>query len=236
MSFLFAYAHAQRVGAEFQCPPWIGEEVFNLPKYGRPDGRELPVRSELDLKPDETDVCIRGYSQNHQACIYTKRQAQEWLHLKHLIKYTIDADYWNDRIVAHYRRGDFQGYSYPLLSAKSYHDACISHGLAKWTEYGTLEPKFIFVSEENPTPFPDGIVYEGMPSFIPDFHRMVCAPVLLRANSSFSWVAGLLNNGRVFSPLVKGLKGGEEHHITFVEGNHCALSDLACGSDMHLPE
>ena len=70
--------------------------------------------------------------------------------------------------------------------------------------------------------------------FLPDFYRMLYATVLFRGNSSFSWLAALLSTGAIFSPVVKGLKGGMEHDVAYVPGNWPALSDLACGSDMHV--
>lgn len=243
MSFLHAYAHAQRVGAEFRCPEWIGEEVFKLPEYKRPElGPDYPIRSEIDLKPDETNVCIRGYAQNQSAMIYTRKQAREWLKLKPSPKYVLTD--WHNYIerlggpfagvvIAHLRRGDYIGYGYPLVSVKSYHEAAVKFGLCQWTEQRTLKPPFFFVSEENP------ITQMGLPpqlSFLPDFYAMIHAPNLFRANSSFSWLAGLLCIGRVFSPIVKGLQGGVEHDVEFVEGNWPALSDLAMGTDMHIKE
>lgn len=231
MSWLHAYAHSLRVGAEFQCPPWIGEEVFNLPSYQRPQGDAFPVRSELDLKPDETNVCIRGYAQNQAAMIYTKKQAQEWLKPKRTAEEVFShpwlADYvCNVEIAAHLRRGDYQGYGYPLVSEASYIKCATSIIPVAGSH------NFKFVSEEKPLLNPDLPI--GL-SFLPDFYLLVDAPILLRANSSFSWVAGLLSRHRVFSPVVKGLEGGREHDVEFVEGNHPALSDLAEGSDMHLP-
>lgn len=233
MSFLHAYAHALRVGAEFQCPPWIGEEVFNLPPYQRPQGDALPVRSELDLRPDETNVEIRGYAQNQAAMIYTKKQAQEWLKLKRSPEDVIGSGWekMENSYIAHLRRGDYVGYGYPLVSKESYLQAILKyapHGESGWRPVEHLR----FLSEENPLPAP------SLPlslSFLVDWYTMVHANYLFRANSSFSWLAGLLSKEYVFSPIIKGLEGGKEHLCEFVEGNHPALSDLASGSDMHLP-
>lgn len=230
MSWLHAYAHAQRVGAEFQCPPWIGEKVFDLPKYDRPakvgNARGpaiLPQRSEETLGDDETDVEIRGYAQNERAMIYTKRQAQEWLRPSHYwsVRFDDTLNAQKHHVVAHLRRGDYIGYGYPMVSLGSY-DRCIS----TWRLNAHVKENFeVFrlVSELCPVlaDIPDEI------SFFIDFMFMVRAKVLLRANSSFSWLAGLLCNGRVFAPLIDGKPGGIEHDCDFVEGNWPRLSELA---------
>jgi hypothetical protein len=227
MSFLHAYAHALRVGAEFLCPPWIGEKVFNLPQYGRPTGKEYPVRSEVDLKPEETDVQIRGYAQNQAAMIYTKKFAQSILDLKRhpLDVFTAETIRWylTDSLIAHRRVGDYVGYGYPIVSEKSIRSL--------WEK---IQPpwQMTILTEEKPTPG----VLEPELSMLPDFYRMVNAKILIRGNSSFSWLAALLSYGHVFAPVVKGLEGGREHDVEWAEGNWPALSDLACGSDMHLPE
>jgi hypothetical protein len=228
MSWLHAYAHAQRVGAEFQCPPWIGEQVFHLPEYRRPDGKERPRRSEIELKPDETDVEIRGYAQNQAAMIYTKKWAQSVLTLKrHSAEvFTDESLRWmlDDELIAHRRVGDYIGYGYPIVSEASIQKC--------WSDNFNPPWRMTILTEEKPTPgrLPNDL------SMLPDFYRMVRAPNLIRGNSSFSWLAALLSYGRVFSPVVKGLAGGREHDVEFVEGNWPALSDLACGSDMHLKE
>jgi len=244
MSWLHAFAHAARVGAEFQCDPWVGEQVFDLPPYTRPhafrSGPRLryPERDEFTLAPDEGDVTLRTYAQSQAAMIYTATQAREWLRLKRPIEAvfnTLEAEriFGRDHIVAHLRRGDYARLGYPLISFKSYHKACVERRLCEWTPQETLSEPFHFVSEETPTP------WHGLPdalSFLPDFYRLVYAPIMLRANSSFSWVAGLLNVfGRVFAPMITpGMKGGEENDCYFVEGNWPRLSTLPMCTDLHV--
>lgn len=240
MSWLFAYAHSLRVGAEFQCGPWVGEKVFNLPAYSRPDGKPRPHRSSMDLGANETDVEIRCYAQNQAAMIYTRKQAREWLKPIHneadLLKYFHLGPH--QLVAAHVRRGDYVGYGYPLISLSSYERAIKDHKLnAHLTGlFGYDFEKYMIVSDLCPQLANGWIAGIGDIQFIVDFTILRTSAVLLRANSSFSWVAALLNTHRVFSPVVKGLEGGREHDVEFVEGNHSALSDLACGSDMHLPE
>lgn len=243
MAFLHAYAHAQRVGAEFVATPWIGEKVFRLPPYSRVRDRmdtNLPVRSEIDLKPDETNVRITAYAQSDKAMIYTKDEARGWLQLNRSIEEVFNLSaamdmFDEDDVVGHYRRGDFGGYGYPLVSVKSYHACFKKFGWRHWHLNPDIEGdkrELYFISEEKATP------HGKLPAelaFLPDFYRMIYAPILLRANSSFSWVAALLNRaGRVYSPVIDGLKGGQEHDCKFVEGNYPKLANLEGFTDLHL--
>jgi hypothetical protein len=232
MSFLHAYAHAQRVGAEFLCPEWIGEKVFSLPAYRRPaPGLKLPQRSEMDLGDDETNVEIRGYAQHQRAMIYTKTQAQEWLKPKYpdgeVLKYFHQSPW--QKVSAHLRRGDFIGYNYPLISLSSYDRAISVHNLNAHLKEDF--ERFCLVSELSPQL---GAGWVPGPSFLVDFTILRTSAIMLRANSSFSWVAGLLSKGRVFSPIIDQLEGGKEHNCDFVEGNWPRLSNLDGCTDLHV--
>jgi hypothetical protein len=227
MCYLFARAHAERIGADFVCSEWIGERVFALPKHGRPTSKmdKWPVRSELDLAPDESNVRITAYAQNEKAMIYTREWARDAIQLKLPIEEVFtntDAmeAFDNDDIVCHLRHGDYKGYGYPMVSTASYLDAIMAHNLSGID--------VAFLTEERPTPH--GTLPAEL-SFLPDFYRMAYAPVLLRGNSSFSWVAGVLNKGRVLSPVITAdMEGGREHRCTFVEGNWPRLTWLeGCG-------
>jgi hypothetical protein len=231
MGFLHAYAHAKRVGATFVCTPWIGEQVFRLPEYGRSTKacEAFPVRSELDLREDETNVRITGYAQNEKATrIYTKDEAIEWLKPRReesdILKYFRFTPH--QRVAAHLRRGDYIGYGYPMVSMASYDRAIAHHKLNAHLSYNF--ETFLLISELCPQ------VEMGLPpqlSFLTDFTIMQTSSVLLRSNSSFSWLAGLLSKGRVFSPVITpDMKGGVEHDCAFIEGNWPRLSCLeGCG-------
>ena len=242
MSWLHAYAHAQRVGAEFVCDPWIGEKVFNLPAYGRPTKacEAFPERSELNLRDDETNVRITAYAQSELATrLYTKEQAQEWLKPKHdasdLLKYFHLGPH--QRVAAHIRRGDYIGYGYPMVSLSSYDHAITKHRLNSHLKghTGYDFEKFLLVSDLCPQIANGWINDIGDIQFIVDFTILRTSSVLLRANSSFSWVAGLLGTGRVFSPVITpDMVGGREHDCEFVEGNWPRLSCLAGCGDMRL--
>lgn len=224
MQWLFAYAYAKKHGMTFECEEWIGERIWDLPPYGRPSTRCFPRVNELTITP--TDCEYRGYAQMQSCMIYTKREAQSWLHFNRGIeKLCIEADYPHrpPRIVCHFRRGDYFGYGYPVVAKEGY--------LAALDKFGFEFGDTAFLSDDFPSrhgALPDDL------SFVADFHRMVKAPTLLRANSSFSWLAGLLSNGIVLSPRIDGLAGGIEHSVKFEVGNHCKLSDHDFCTDLHV--
>jgi len=233
-SFLWSYAYAKSVGAEFTCNEWVGEKVFNLPGYGRYAGPQLPQRSEIDLKHGEVNVELRGYAQSELATrLYTKEDAREWLPFR-LDPHDLLAQFASGpqyRVVAHMRRGDYTGYSgYPLVSLVSYERAIKTHGLNSHLK-ANFET-FLLVSEHNPrhvTILPKAI------SFLPDFMTLATAPILLRANSSFSWVAGLLNPNRVFSPVItQDMRGQVDNDCAFIEGNWPRLTWLEGCGDLKL--
>lgn len=227
MSYLHAAEHARRVGAELQMDPWIGERIFEVPVNRISEvNRNLPRRTEFDLKPDETNIELRTYAQSQEAMIYTRSWAREYLPLmldplpgRTRRPWNISCDEltcWlrKDALVAHRRVGDYIGYGYPVVS-----EASILRAVEKFGLKGDLE----LVTEENPRISP---TVPADISWLPDFLTMMRAKTLLRGNSSFSWVAGLLGFGRVFSPVIDGLDGGMEHDVEFVEGNHSKFANL----------
>lgn len=241
MQWLFCYGFAQRHGIEFRCPEWIGERIFDLPKYERPDGRRLERYNEIQLMDEShwsdrnlapgCDVEFRGYAQT-QFCAahYTKRQAQSWLKLRPEIEAACYRNvpsfggHGDMPVICHLRRGDYAGYGYPIVRDDSYRTACAEFGL----DWGYAKA---LLSEEAPTP------HAGLPddlSFMPDFYRMMTAKTLLRANSSFSWLAALLGNGLVLSPVIDGLEGGKYHDCRFVAGNHPKFANLSFVEDLHV--
>ncbi len=69
-------------------------------------------------------------------------------------------------------------------------------------------------------------------SFVNDFLTLMRAKVLFRANSTFSWWAGTLGCGTVYSPEVNGAVGFV--NVPFVRGNHCRL--IGTGDELRLKE
>lgn len=223
LQYLFARAYAEKYGFDLQCESWIGERIFAIESTRPHNYDALPRYNEDQLMrngPPDHSFVFRGYGQTTWcAQQYTKRMAQAWLPLRAEvvtpIKQIVPQIYPLDRVVAHRRVGDYVGYGYPIVSLASYFEAARAYGLE-------LRPEKV-LSEENPTR------HDGLPddlSFVVDFYRMMHAPTLLRANSSFSFLAALLGNGLVLSPVIDGLEGGKEHDVNFVAGNHSRFANL----------
>ena len=233
MQVLFARALAEGYGYEFHCDEWVGDRIFEqvVPRYV---GKELPRYNEnsLALPMNRGEDCeFRGYGQ--KACganmPYTKTQAQKWFRIRpsieqHLRRILVNrTPIIQDSIVAHHRAGDYFGYGYPVVSREAYRMAAREY-------FGTMH--VVFVAEENPI---DHEPLHSDLSFLPDFYRLMKAPTLMRANSSFSFVAGLLGDSIVLSPRIDGRQGGIEHDdVKFEPGNHCRLSDFDFCSDLHV--
>lgn len=210
-----ALALAEQTGAELRMEPWEGERIFTLdgcrPK--RPDGTE--------------DLVIDGYCQNQQSLIYSRADCRRWFALRPEIEEALIASVKIEKCPhAHLRKGDYISCGYPVLSMKAVIRAMRERGMAEY---------FVPVSDEFPLVH-DGATMIGL-SFLPDFYRLTRAPVLFRANSSFSWWAATLSHGKVFSPVITGLAGGVEHdNVPFVEGNWPRLCELDFVTDLHLKE
>lgn len=233
--WLFAKSIAERTGSVFRCDDWIGNKIFKPTPHCF--SQDIPRVNEHELiqwsllpYDKRHDVEFRGYAQMQQCMTYTKKQAQEWLKISDDLLPVLNRILANrtplvpDTIVAHQRAGDYAGYGYPIVSKQSYRDAAVKY-------FGSCA-HVNFVTEENPllhAPLPDEL------AFLPDFYRLMQAPVLMRGNSTFSFVAGLLGNGLVLSPRIDGLVGGVEHDgVQFEAGNHCRLANLDFCSDLHV--
>lgn len=206
MQFLAAKAIAERDNLELRTPRWIGEKIFQI---------------EPTDEPDYSGDYMHGYFQNQASAIYTLSQVRGWLKFQPLVADAM-AIFRHREIVAHLRRGDFEGYNYPRPSLQSYYNACHKFGLPATEMCFVMEEKPIRVSE-----------LSGELEWVPDFWMMVHAANLFRANSSFSFVAGMLNAGRIFSPNIDGLDGGEKL-VEFEEGNHCKLANHADFTDIRV--
>lgn len=215
--FVFAHAkaYAEQHGHELRTQPWVGEKIFTLDGHpcGRPDGTETETLS--------------GYFQAQKDLIYTRADCRRWFQLKPEIERALEAiGCCRNYPHAHMRRGDYAGAGYPLISGRSVLSAMRTLG---------MDPDAIWVSDEVPWKHP---AFTGDIEFLPDFYRLMKAPVLFRANSTFSWWTATLGHGRVFAPIITGLVGGVEHdNVPYVEGNWPKCADgMEFVTDLHLKE
>ncbi len=228
--FLFCRAFAEQRGYELRMDPWIGERVFDLmvarPDIGAREVEAIPTVNEISIFNERSDrtIFFRGYAQT-QDCVdlYSKVDAKYWLRLRPEITDTL-AYFPVPRAMAHRRVGDYIGYLLPVVSRKSYLDAC---------EYYCIDDTHLrFSLEEDPRRHPD--IPDDI-SFIVDFYCMMKTPTLLRGNSSYSWLAALLGNGLVLSPVIDGLEGGKEHdNVSFVPGNWPRLQNFDFTTEMRV--
>jgi len=203
--YAFARAMADRFGATLQTPPWIGQRLFGI--SDPPIDVALP-RLEVDEIPEEPNVDLHGYFQRarHLQFLSASRLKSMFTFLPAWTeRFPKDGSY----VAAHLRRGDYANRFaevYCIVSRESYVRACERFGF----DPGTI----VWYAEESQQR--SDLDAEGL-GFLPDFFGMMKADVLLRANSTFSWWAGVLGSARVFSPLVSAETGHQD--VEFVEGN-----------------
>ena len=226
----FARSLAARLGSTFECPDWVGREVFTGPAEIPLPTVRLP-KTPCEYIPGHQNVAIHGYFQFQEAFNLMRRsELKQWL--------TVQERWLNAMprtnlfyVAAHLRRGDYVKHSdqYCIIERAAYEKAIVAAG------YNLAD--VVWVDEEHAT------VVKSVPkhlSFLPDFLTLMRADVIFRANSTFSFWAGALSNAVVYSPRV-GEKIGRHEDIEFELGNHCAMLGLSHHpntqhSDMHLPE
>ena len=208
--YAFARSYAEVHHATLLTPSWIGQRIFEI--TNPPLNYTLPSAGFDEIPNGRTNIVLHGYFQSQTAMnLLSKSKLQTWFRLQ---------DEWKRKfptrlaIAAHIRRGDYIGLSnvYCLISESSYMTACQKFG---------LDTNITWIQEDNRQQNQE-LVDVGAP-FLEDFLLLMNSDVLLRANSSFSWWAGALGNGRVFSPLVEGRVGPQD--VEFVEGNWPRMVD-----------
>lgn len=212
----FQWAHAksfcEQGGHELRTNQWAGEKVFTLDGYvpKRPDGSE--------------EIVLSGYRQSQADLIYSRADCRRWFKLRPEAEAVLDMKL-KPRPHAHLRRGDFHRCGYPTVSRESVIQAAKNFGIT-----GPIR----FVSDAEPTLRSD---FPVELDFLQDFYEMMTAPVLFRANSSFSYWASVLGHGTTYSPIITGLAGGVEHdEVPYVEGNWPRLAEISFVTDLHLRE
>jgi hypothetical protein len=170
----------------------------------------------------------------HHVMNFTKTQLRQWFKFKP--KYAFQSPfnkvfhrrYWNPN-VSNMQAIWFSHEVFPCanISLESYTSAA--------QDFGYDPAEFETVHETHPH------TKAGIPKqlqFAIDFQICQQAGVLLRANSSFSYLAGALGYGEVFSPMMEGVHGAWDktpqlcrfergNHGSFWPGSLCGQSELA---------
>jgi len=222
--YCFARAYAERLGATLETSYWVGQRLFkgvNEP----PLSCKLP-KTMMDQLPSSitAEIDLHGYFQNKECLeLYSVRKAKEWLQFK---------PEWAEQfpkkfakyIAIHMRHGDYvtrYAHQFCLISAECQYQ--FAHHLNSRLD----DLPIVVVSEENAEDYDDPEI-----SFLPDFFTLMQADYLIRANSTFSWWAGTLGNGRVYSPVVGDLVGW--NNVPYVEGNSEPLLNYQNHGRLHL--
>lgn len=237
---LFQYAflrgYAKTFSAEIQTPDWWGRNVFPVAAADPLIDRVLPKTVCDSVNPvmgrfvGKTDIDLFGYFQ-HQMFIdfYRRWQVREWFAIKpELYEYSPAERGIDPYSAKHMRRGDYErppfNKLYCTVSDESYDKAIEEFNIPApiMAIYDGCEVTFKHLDDL------------GVP-WLHDFLILRDADHLLRANSSFSWWAGTLGTGKVFSPLVFNRVGPST--VEFVEGNWPNTAGIFHNqSDMHLKE
>lgn len=208
--YIFAKSYANKHNLVLHTNPWIGSEIFEnindpLPIHNLP-------RLYEDIIPTTEpygNIDLIGYFQGPMHLKYwSKSYARELFKFKKEIIDLINPIRREFYIACHLRRGDYEEkYSdiFCIVKKEAY--------IEKVEELGYNESNIVWVGEEHP----HRNSKLGKHEFLQDFFIMMHAPLLLRANSSFSWWSGTLGNNQVYSPVVKKLTGWQ--HTAFCKGN-----------------
>jgi hypothetical protein len=227
--FQWAYirAFAEQNGYELCLPEWIGEKIFNIPKARRPVGFPIDL-----ILPEDTH-------QRQSSLIYTRKQVREWFAIRPEILAKLRAlDENRKHVLLNVRQGrDYTDAGLVTLSVESYINACANLG---YDNPNDVE----WETDLNPMMLPDftgDISASGLCTTwvgLPSFYRLMTAPVLFRANSSFSWWASTLSDGVIYSPVIKGIQGGvpNQRCDNFILGNWPVCCDNHPNTDLHLKE
>lgn len=177
--------------------------------------------------------------QDQASLIYTRKQVREWFqikpHLLEILKPLLDN---RKPVLLDVRLGhDLIGAGLVSLSCECYMRAAEREGYdilndCEW-ELDTFPTRL--------KDFQGDVTASGLNTTwvsLPAFYRMMTAQVHFRANSTFSFWAATLGNAKVYSPVIRGMKGGVAHQFCneFVEGNWPVMANNHPNTDLHLKD
>lgn len=206
--YLFAKSYSELNNLELQIPSdWAGRRIFNI--NDKIITNLLPRVVQKDFQFDMKNVDIFGYFQSSKfTSIVSRKRSQELFSLRN------EWNFLNDKkqqyYAAHVRRGDYINHQniYAIVSQQSYLNCVLQNN---------LNPVLLnWVTQQNPRR--NQVLQKNGLGFLCDFYYLINSDILLRGNSTYSVIAGLLSKNRVFSPLVGNHKG--YIHCQFVQGNY----------------
>ena len=223
--YAYARAYCEQNGHTLCIPPWIGEQIFDIPHADR-------------TPASQCDKVVEDICQRQECLIYTRKQVKDWLRIKPSVLDMLRPILENRRpVLLDVRRGnDYIGAGLVSLGPACYMDAARERGY-------DLDSQCEWEYDTKPTRLPNftgDVTAAGLGTTwvsLPAFYRMMTAQVHFRANSTFSWWAATLGNARVYAPVIRGVQGGVSNaYAEFVEGNWPAPSANAPNTDLHLKE
>lgn len=247
--FAFAMGYAKAMGCDLLTNDWWGRRVFpaaaalpvidlsNLPKtHCDSVCHLLRPALPLDYFMGRTDIDLDGYYQNQKFIdFYSRKQVREWFKLSSEFEgYAPLKEQTGPYSAKHLRRGDYTNdatfqHLYCTISDESYDTAVKTFNIPPFAPGHILR-----VCDGGPAREIDKLRAIGV-GWLPDFLVLRDADHLLRSNSTFSWWAGALGNGMVYSPVVDNKVGLQK--VPFVIGNHPNTAGIFPNqSDLHLKE
>lgn len=194
---------------------WIGRKIWVEA------GRDDIVSNKLYSRPAFDSVVLHGQHNLdlcgfYQRSCHTREYTTEWLR-----ELLVLQDEWKalskeivgstDYVACHVRRGDMEkylSYDYLIIDEESYLSKIDELGLSGCEIRWVCEPGTKLTSNRERWVSDKEDPDDPILSWLPDFLCLIGSRVLLRANSAFSFWAGVLHTGEcVFSPRVGNLAG-----------------------------
>jgi len=226
--YAFAKAYAEKYDAKFVMQtltnvPWafplLLPSVFDI-KEETTTRSDLPRTGWNETPFGKTDICFVGHCQTQRHVgIMGKHRAQEWFNLKPIWRKKFACLFAEGpKVACHVRQGDYLVCKNTLcaVTEESYVRALNQFGFAK--------EQVVWVREDEVQP-------DSELEAAADFLTLQSAKNLFRANSTFSWWAGALGSGKVYSPVVNYMHYGLQT-VPFVEGNHPRMAN---DEELYLP-
>lgn len=214
VQYMFLQTYGRRHDLEVQTPSWIGQELFGLqdppitgplPEFVEPYDKDESRMVIPRLAQPLEDVDVAGYFQYPTRYYAPDRPfIQQLFTPVPALQQVLDAAVARLRrqgrtvVALHVRRGDY-GYSYFYRTPLEWYQHWLACMWPAWTEpvlfVATDEPREVLPAFQRyrPVTASDLGLKLPMAPYYPDFYLLSRADVLAIPNSTFSFVAALLN-------------------------------------------